>query len=510
MHTVTPQNQNMEEELKLINKNLNDALSKLAKSSSKSSPAALQQRKQKIAMLIKLHVRHLQQTVITTRRRRQQRTRRRLKQLRTFFMQQMIELQSNYLQTFAMLRMKYNQLQEAEEDESEELANNPPPTATSNVHITSEFNGRLQRFKDLTDNPVPPSNCNITSEFNMNGQRIKFWEDMVPQFSDEEFLNRLHVTRSTFQSLSGQLASTLRTVPELSGGNASLDKISTDKCVGLALYFLASGERISIISEQFALPRSRTIKCLKVFCNAVMTNLGKALRLLPQSEVDCANVVTGFQRESNMPAALVGVIGVCCIPLRGQGINATLRMEFLLDDRMLFRELKLSSGARAPVLPMFAEAPKALTRLPKRCINGRRVPAFVLAPENQNYPLRPWLLQRYSEPTDPHEYDFNEVADHLQELSDCALHRLMSRWRFLSQPLDISFQTASCIITAATVLHNLLEELSEPHMLEWGNSVDVSRFRSAPIPAEQDASEDVERALAVRDFLARTISSTEI
>lgn len=477
----------MDEELKLINKSLNDVLSKLADSNSKSTAAALQQRKQKIAMLIKLHVRHLQQTVITTRRRRQQRTRRRMKQLRTFFMQQMIELQSNYLQMFACLRMKYAQLQEAEDAQME----------------------------DLVDNSAPSSNCNIKSEPHTELQRIKFWDGIVPQLSDEEFLNRFHVTRSTFQSLSTQLASTLRTVPELSGGDSSLDKISPDKCVGLALYFLASGERISIISEQFALPRGRTIKCLKVFCNAVMTNLGKALRLLPQSEADCANVVAGFQRECNMPAALVGVLGVCCIPLRGHGKHdavPTLRMEFLLDDRMLFRQLKLrnGSGNRAPLLSMFAEAPNALTQLPARCINGRLVPAFVLAPENQNYPLRPWLLQRYSEPTDPHEYDFNEVADHLQELSDCALHRLMSRWRFLSQPLDISFQTASCIITAATVLHNLLEELSEPHMLEWGNSVDVSRFRSAPIPATQDTCEDAEHALDVRDFLARTISSTEI
>ncbi|KAH8419502.1 hypothetical protein KR222_000314, partial [Zaprionus bogoriensis] len=439
-----------------------------------------------ISMLIKLHVRHLQQTVITTRRRRQQRTRRRLKQLRSFFMQQMIELQSNYLHSFAMLRMKHAQLQEAEDAQLADL----DPAASLSADCKQEE--QLQLFK--------------------------FWEDIVPQFSDEEFLDCLHVTRSTFQSLSSQLAPTLRTVPELSGGGAAgLDKISADKCVGLALYFLASGERISIIAEQFALPRARTIKCLKVFCNAVMTKLGKALRLLPQSEADCANVVAGFQRECNMPGALVGVLGVCCIPLRAQGkhdaaTTPTLRMEFLLDDRMLFRELRLgnSAGNRAQLLPMFSEVPNPLAQLPARCVNGRLVPAFVLAPEHQNYPLRPWLLQRYSEPADPHEYDFNEVADHLQELSDCALHRLMSRWRFLSQPLDISYQTAACIITAATVLHNLLEELSEPHMLEWGNSVDVSRFRSAPMPRAVDFSEDAERALDVRDFLARTISSTEM
>lgn len=473
LRAVTLHKQKMDEDLKLINKNLNDVLSKLANSSTQSTAADVQQRKQKIGMLIKLHVRHLQQTVITTRRRRQQRTRRRMKQLRTFFMKQMIELHSNYMQMFTSLRMKYNQLQEAED----------------------------AQLEDLIDGPKPEI------------RRIKFWEDIVPHFSDEEFLTRFHVTRSTFQSLSNQLASTLRTVPELSGGKASLEKISPEKCVGLALYFLASGERISIISGQFAIPRGPTVKCLKVFCNAVMTNLGKALRLLPQSEADCTNVVAGFQRECNMPAALVGVLGVCCIPIRKhdkQDAAPTLRMEFLLDDRMLFREVKLRSSANRAQSSMFAEAPNALTKLPPRCINGRLVPAFVLAPEYQNYPLRSWLLQRYSEPTDPHEYDFNEVADHLQELSDCALHRLMSRWRFLSQPLDISFQTASCIITAAIVLHNLLEELSEPHMLEWGNSVDVSRFRSEPIPVTQDTSEDAEHALDVRDFLARTISSTEI
>ncbi|KAL7734530.1 hypothetical protein ACLKA6_010847 [Drosophila palustris] len=477
----------MDAGLKLINNDLNDALYKLLNDDSTGADTALEQRKQKIAMLIKLHVRHVQQTVITNRRRRQQRSRRRFKQLRSFFMQQMIELQSRYLHMFAMLRMKHAQLDSGQLEDT-------------------------QPYPDIHDDP----HRDQAESHYVTGNQTQFWEDTIPQYSDEEFLSSLHVTRSTFKSLCSQLAPTLRTVPELT--SAHLDKISAEKCVGLALYFLASGERISIISEQFALPRARTIKCLKVFCNAVMTNLGKALRLLPQSEADCENVVAGFQRECNMPAALVGVLGVCCIPLRGKGKSdadfvPTLRMEFLLDDRMLFRELQLRNGngigPRAPT-PMFAEPPNPLSQLPARCINGRMVPAFVLAPVNQNYPLRPWLLQQFADPVDPHEYDFNEVADHLHELSDCALHRLMSRWRFLSQPLDISFQTASCIITAATVLHNLLEELSEPHMLEWGNTVDVSRFRSPPIAPKQDISEDVDRALEVRDFLARTISSTEI
>ncbi|KAH8261098.1 hypothetical protein KR044_003345, partial [Drosophila immigrans] len=424
-----------------------------------------------VAMLIKLHVRHLQQTVITHRRRRQQRANRRLKQMRSFFMQQMIQLQSKYMQMFATLRLKHAQLDQA--DDAQPEAEAPPAIVTT--------------------------------------AQSEFWERIVPQFSDEEFLNSLHVTRSTFQMLCSQLAATLQSVPELSSPH--LEHISAEKCVGLALYFLASGERISIISEQFALPRARTIKCLKVFCNAVMTSLGKALRLLPQSEPDCSSVVAGFRRECTMPAALIGVLAVCCIPLRGKTkADTTLRMEFLLDDRMLFRELQLgnASGNRAPLMPLFADAPNPLSELPTRRINGREVATFVLAPLNQNYPLRPWLLQQYADPEAPHEYDFNEVAEHLQELSDCALHRLMSRWRFLSQPLDISFQTASCIITAATVLHNLLEELSEPHMLEWGNTVDVSRFRSPPIAPIPDTSEEAERAVDVRDFLARTISSTEI
>ncbi|EDW18846.1 uncharacterized protein Dmoj_GI11852 [Drosophila mojavensis] len=468
----------MEEGLKIINSDLSEILSKLLKSNAKCKNDDLQHRRRKIATLIRLHVRHLQQIVIMHRRRRQQRAGRRLKNLRSFFMQQMMQLQSNYIQMFVTLRMKYNQLQSAEEMEAD---------------IENSMSDNLET---KTDAPT------------------LFWEHKVPKYSDEQFLDSFHVTRSTFQSLCGQLAPTLRSVPEL---KSQSEVIPPDKCVGLALFFLASGERISIISEQFSLPRARTIKCLKVFCNAVMTSLGKALRLLPQSEADCANVVAGFRRECNMPPALLGVLGVCSIPLRGKGkqieAGSALRMEFLLDDRMLFRELRLDNAngsGKQPLPPMFAVAPNALTQSPARRINQRSVPAFVLAPANQNYPLRPWLLQRYAEPAAPHEYDFNEVADHLQELSDSAMHRLMSRWRFLSQPLDISFQTASCIITAATVLHNLLEELSEPHIPEWGNSVNVLRFKAPPIESKIDNSPQAELARDLRDFLARTISSTEM
>ncbi|KAH8364450.1 hypothetical protein KR084_007049 [Drosophila pseudotakahashii] len=429
-----------------------------------------------MARLIRLHLQHVRTTVVTHRRRTQQRTRRRFRMLRSFFMRQMMEMHSNYLQMYAMLRLKHCQ---AEDTDSE---------ASDQDVATQEPMDLLADFPNFDSH---------------------FFEHVIPEMSEEEFLNTLHVSRGTFETLCKQLAPTLRTSEELT---RKLPAISPEKCVALALFFLASGERLSLIAERFSLPRPRTIKCLKVFCNAVMSTLGRALRQLPRHPVDCNSVAEGFQRESNMPAALVGVVGVCSIPIRanGEAKNSVLRMEYLLDDRMLFRELQLGCGLRATMAPMFSHSPNTLSTLPKFRINSRPVPAFVLAPVNQNYPLRPWLLQRYVDPIAPHEHDFNEVAEHLQELSDCALHRLMSRWSFLSQPLDISFHTASCIITAAAVLHNLLEELSEPHMLEWGNSVDVSKYRAEPLSDSIDEGTQSHAALEVRDFLARTISSTEI
>ncbi|XP_017122302.1 uncharacterized protein LOC108142772 [Drosophila elegans] len=464
----------MNEELELITSNLNNALAKLKNSNGEGS----QSRKEKMAQLIRLHLKHVQSTVVTHRRRAQQRIRRQFRKMRSFFMQQMMEMHSNYLQMYAMLRRKHAR---AEDTDSE----------PSDVDVEAEPQEEVA---------MPTDFINFDSHF---------FEHVIPELSEEEFLNTLHVTRGTFDTLCKQLAPTLRTADELA---RRLPAISPEKCVALALYFLASGERLSLIAERFSLPRPRTIKCLKVFCNAVMSTLGRALRQLPQHPVDCNSVAEGFQRESNMPAALVGVLGVCSIPIRANGDakHSVLRMEYLLDDRMLFRELQLGCGQRATLMPMFSHTPNTLTSLPKFRINSRPVPAFVLAPVYQNYPLRPWLLQRYADPIAPHEHDFNEVAEHLQELSDCALHRLMSRWSFLSQPLDISFQTASCIITAAAVLHNLLEELSEPHMLEWGNSVDVAKFRAEPLEDMPNDETPSHSALEVRDFLARTISSTEI
>ncbi|EDW31189.1 GL20724 [Drosophila persimilis] len=459
----------MEKELDLINSSLNNALAKLVETKRKQNKNDdWQNRKEKIARLIRLHIQHVQLTVITHRRRSQQRSRRRFKQMRSFFMQQMIEMQSNYMQMYAMLRLKRASL---EDEESED------------------------------------SDANVGPEDNQT-----FSEDIFPDLSDEEFLNKLHITRSTFKALCRQLTPAMRKT----ASKSSLE-ISLDKCVALALYYLASGERISIISNLFSVPRLKTIKCLKLFCNAVMLTLGKALRKLPQTEPDCASVMVGFQKESNMPAALVGILGVCSIPIRASGGTqnsagqSVMRMEFLLDDRMFFRELWLDNGSKALLMPMFSKAPNRLTELPQVPINGRLISPFVLVPPQQNYPLRRWLLQRYADPIAPHEHDFNEVAERLQELSDCALHRLMSRWNFFIQPLDIRFNTASCIITASAVLHNLLEQISEPHMLEWGNAVDVSKFKSVPL---SDCCEDVEgetdKGLRVRDFLARTISSTEI
>ncbi|KAH8309705.1 hypothetical protein KR067_000445 [Drosophila pandora] len=439
-----------------------------------------------MAKMIRLHLQNVRVTVITHRRRAHQKARRRRRMLRSFFMQKMSEMQANYLEMFAMLRLK----QARAEDEAAEEEQEEDESAEEQQHCEDGETAEVQIV-----------------ETNMEPSRL-FFEDIIPELSEEEFLNTLHVSRGTFETLCKQLTPSLRNMDVLA---RRVPAVAPEKCVALALYFLASGKRLSQIAIAFSMARNRTIKCLKAFCNAVMSTLGRALRQLPQSRVDCNSVAKGFHRESNMPAALVGVLGVCSIPIRAsvepKSRGTVLRMEYLLDDRMRFRQLQLGCG-KPPRVPLFSITPNKLTALPNFYINSHPVPAFVLAPVDQNYPLKAWLLQRYKEPTAPHEHDFNEVAEHLHEMSDCALHRLVSRWNFLNQPLDISFHTASCIITAAAVLHNLLEELSEPYMLEWGNSVDVSKFRAEPLVGRA-TTEDV-AGLEARDFIARTISSTEI
>ncbi|XP_030384900.1 uncharacterized protein LOC115632079 [Scaptodrosophila lebanonensis] len=424
----------------------------LAKLSTTPGADSLEQRKEKIALLIKLHVQHIQHIVIMKRRRSQQRAQRRLRMLRTFFMQQMMQLQTQYVQMFTLLRKKHLALRAAA--------------------------------------PTP--------------MRMEFLEEAMQNYDDDMFLNTFHVTRPTFKWLCTKLTPSLSKVGEL---KKSQFPISPQKCIALALYFLASGEPLSMISERCGLINRRIIKCIKIFCTVLVRGLGRYLQLLPQTVEDCDNVVAGFQRESNMPPALVGILGVCIVEKR-QTPGTLLRMEYLLDDRMNFRELQLSSGSRMPPSPMYSQPPNALTRLPRRCINEHMVSPFVLAPLNQKFPLRPWLLQRYQNPSAPYEYHFNEVAEHLHELSDCALHRLASRWRFLSEPLDICFGTAFTVITGACVLHNMLEEMGEPHMLEWGNTVDVTRMKPMPFIPQTDTSEEAEQARDVRDFLARTIRST--
>nr|XP_017095267.2 uncharacterized protein LOC108124195 [Drosophila bipectinata] len=478
----------MEEELELMTNNLKKVLCKL-KFCNRDASQDLQGRREKLAEMIRLHLQNVRATVITHRRRAQHKAKRRRRMLRSFFMQQMSEMQANYLEMFAILRLKQDRAEEEAAAEQEEQEENdveqqyPEDDETPDVQIV--------------EIPLQPARL--------------FFEDIIPELSEEEFLNTLHVSRGTFETLCKQLAPSLRNVDVLA---RRIPAVPPEKCVALALYFLASGKRLSQIAIAFSMPRNRTIKCLKAFCNAVMSTLGRALRQLPSSRVDCNSVAMGFHRESNMPAALVGVLGVCSIPIRAsvepKSKGSVLRMEYLLDDRMRFRELQLGCG-KPPKVPMFSLAPNKLTDLPNFHINSRPVPAFVLAPVLQKYPLRPWLLQRYTEPTAPHEHDFNEVAEHLHEMSDCALHRLVSRWNFLNQPLDISFQTASCIITAAAVLHNLLEELSEPFLLEWGNSVDVSKFRAKPLEGRvREDDQESAAGMKARDFMARTISSTEI
>ncbi|XP_053955188.1 uncharacterized protein LOC128861237 [Anastrepha ludens] len=424
------------------------------------------------------HLMNFKRSILINRRRWQERLHRRQALLRSFFIQHMMELETSFLELIPIPKI-----------------------------------GSIQVKKET----IPQNISSTGDSIHMH----RFYEDAMGLSSEEHWLSSFHIQKLSFKWICKQLEEIVQPV----GQNFPYRKIiSHEKKIALGLYVFANGIDYVEIARIFEIPFRTTIcKFMKCFAEAIIRKWSKQFLTMPTTEEEYDRIGNAFYNASNMPPVVMGVLGVCELTtksLKQVNINAhepgnsTIIMQMLIDNKLLFRKVKLDSNQ--PTL--FLEAINEISNLPHKLINQHPVSRFIVTP-NTYYPLRKWLMHKYQDPMEPHEFDFNEAVDNLFVFRDRAFQRLFARWRILKCNDDLDARTMEKIALACCILHNILELNEEPFDKEWMKWLDIenakftmsTRFKPVLNVLQGRAySWEADGASEVREFLGRTISSTEM
>ncbi|KAI9586995.1 uncharacterized protein LOC119631533 [Glossina fuscipes] len=435
------QGMNIDEELNKLELKINNCEQSICKSDKRG--------KQELALtLLKMHLYNFQFLVITKKRKAQQRWRRRQTMLRNFVIQMLWEKEMNSLQTLPMI-------------------------------ISPQILFR---------------NSNATKP--LEKKRRDYFEDMLYSFTDEQWLNTLHLSKNTFS----MLCERLKQVTDKAEVSRSLGKR-----IFIALYTFSTGTNFHYLASLFNVSLVEIREILKWFVKTFLKQMGSSLLVMPSEDQEYLEIRTAFQQASYMPPVAVGVLSIFELSVDGKRIGAKVQgndrviVQVIIDDRLLFRKVEIAGNKPSLLLRNNSEV--NCIRWPK--IFGRSVSCFVAAPKD--YPLRTWLMKSYDNPKKSYEFDFNEAMDNLYIFPDVALQRLFGRWKILSCSEFIESQLKGNIAKVCCALHNLLEEIEEFYDDNWLGNMDISKYSYTFRSQLTQYYDDCKEALEMRDFLARCI-----
>lgn len=184
----------------------------------------------------------------------------------------------------------------------------------------------------------------------------------------------------------------------------------------------------------------------------------------------------------------------------------------VIDHRYRFRYTNVGSPGRCH--DPFVYGRSTLRKLiesdlfqhPTAAIEGVHVPPIILC--DQAFSLTCNLQKPYANawPNTP-EYEFNYNLSKSRRIVENAFGRMKARFRFVMKRMECSLDTATLVIRACCVLHNVCEEFQERVEQQWEQEVAMwdATHEQPPHSSESCAgSGQAIRVALAKDFFAKS------
>ena len=345
------------------------------------------------------------------------------------------------------------------------------------------------------------------------------WFEMVERpFTDMEWYFR--VSKETF----GYIVSKIEN--EIARKDTRMCKaISSRKRVAIALYYLGSTAEYRTIANLFGVSSSFVCLCIKDVSKAITRKLKTGFLSVPRGQ-ELREVMGLYKDKWGFPAC-AGAINGTHIPIQTPVENHTdyvnrksyhsILMQAVVDARYLFRDVVIGwpgSVHDARVLSNSALYNLGLQgklfdpNITERVLGVDLNPIILGDPA---YPLLNWLVKGYPENqnTPNWQCNFNYRLSRARMTVENTCGRWKGRVRRFPKQVDMAVSSATYLVAASCILHNICELRRDDFLESWLDVVQASFHQPDNIPLAGENDETESDAASIRDVLARFFMTAE-
>jgi hypothetical protein len=296
----------------------------------------------------------------------------------------------------------------------------------------------------------------------------KFWEEIVPEYSDDKFQKKFRLHMSSFNYLCNKLTD----VFDLS----RITSVPIRKKVALSLFILKTNKSLYKASKKFEVSKKTALKILEEFCVGINTLLYPGMVHMPRTSQALQNDINEFKNKTGF-INCYGAIDCLHIPIKKDGnnnpdsLNAkgyySLVLISIVNSKSIFRHIHFGSQGKLTNTQVFTSAKV------EQNIMGHNDVCHMLG--NETFPLRINILTPFEPDPLTRIYRnelYNSKHDKVMSHSKTAHNKLKGRWRILMRKPNFDINTWKQIMTTCITLHNFCEAQNEIYYPSWQDKVD--------------------------------------
>ena len=352
-------------------------------------------------------------------------------------------------------------------------------------------------------------------------ERSNVWFEMVERaFTDKEWYDNFRLSKETFEYIVSEIEN------EITRKDTRMRKaIPSRKRVAIALYYLGSTAEYRTIANLFGISPSFVCLCIKEVSKAITRKLKTGFLCVPRGQ-DLREVMGLYKDKWGFPAC-AGAIDGTHIPIQTPVENHTdyvnrksyhsILMQAVVDARYLFRDVVIGWPGSVHDARVLSNSELYNLGLQGKLFDPsitERVLGVDLNPVilgDPAYPLLNWLVKGYPENqnTPSWQCNFNYRLSRARMTVENTFGRWKGRFRRFLKRVDMTVSSATYLVAASCILHNICELRRDDFLENWLDEVQASVHQPDNITLTGENDEAESDAASIRDVLAQFFLTAE-
>ena len=344
-----------------------------------------------------------------------------------------------------------------------------------------------------------------------------WFEIVLTSLPQSEWYANFRVSRETFNYILSEITG------DITRKNTKLRRaVSSQKRLAITLYYIGSTSEYRTVANLFGVSTAFVCLCIKDVCMAILKKLKPLFISIPKGD-DLRDVMRLYKLRWGFPAC-AGAIDGTHIAIQASHENHTdyvnrksyhsIVMQAVVDCRYLFRDIVVGWPGSVHDARVLSNSElynmgiqqKLFEENMDQTICGVNISPVLLG--DPAYPLLDWLMKAYPENADTPRWqrNFNYRLSRARMSVENTFGRWKGRFRRFLKRVDVTIDSATYIVAASCVVHNICELRRDNFLHEWLD--DVREGDNQPDNAVQIRDNESDASI-IRDTLAEYFLTEE-